>query len=80
MDNLCFLSDFPSEQEEKYYKEVATDVSGNYHVYTGGNYVCIKNIQGRTVRFTSKEFKKDAVTTDQVSVWMTRLHKMHPQF
>lgn len=80
MDNICFLSDFPSEQEEKYYKEIAIDTLGKYHVYTGGNYVCIKNVQGRTVRFTSRDVRNDIITNDQVNHWVERLHKMHPQF
>lgn len=76
MDNICFLTDFPDDQEVKYYKEVATDASGKYHVFSGGTYICITNGEGKAVRFTSK----DALTNEQIDGWVARLHQLHPHF
>lgn len=42
MEQLSFLNDFP-DTEEKRYKRIITDASGNYNVFTGGTYICFKN-------------------------------------
>lgn len=76
MDQLCFVSDFPGSKEEKFYKVVGNDASGNYIVFTGGTYVWVKNKKGMTVRFTSPEVKGGDVSAEQIETWMKRLHQL----
>lgn len=79
MENLCILSDFPSKEEEKYYKLIESSVSDIYAVYIGGNYVCIKNKRGKTVRFTSKELNKELMKEEDIKAWIEKLQKLvHP--
>lgn len=80
MDQICFLNDFPAVEEERFYKEIATDASGNYTVYAGGTYVFFKNTKGLSIRFTTPDIKSNAAGADQIEAWLKRIRQMNPGF
>ncbi|HRO46315.1 hypothetical protein [Agriterribacter sp.] len=79
MEQLCFISDFPGREEEKYYKLIGS-VSNAYTLYSGGNYIFIKNKNGKTVRFTGKDLSRDAIRDEQINTWLENLQKLYPRF
>lgn len=80
MDQLCFVNDFPGNEEEKFYKVVGHDSTGNYSIFTGGTYVWIKNRKGLTVRFTGPEIKGGDLRSEQIEAWVKRLRQLHEHF
>lgn len=80
MDQISFLKDFPVIEEERFYKKIATDLSGDYMVYSGGTYIFIRNKNGMSIRFTTRETSADTVSPVQIETWISKLHDLHPRF
>lgn len=79
MEHLCFISDFPSTDEEKYYKHIRT-IFETYTIYVGGNYIFIKNDKGKTARFASQELNPDRIKEEQIIKWLEKLRNLYPGF
>lgn len=79
MEQLCFISDFPGTEEEKYYTLIRT-VADNYTIYSGGNYIFIKSKNGKTVRFTGKDLNTNAITDEKIDTWIEKIKNAYPQF
>ncbi|MBN8787240.1 MAG: hypothetical protein J0I84_09125 [Terrimonas sp.] len=80
MENVSILTDFPKSEPQQYYKKIAENVSEEYTIYTGGNFIYISNTKNRTVRFTPANFKSVEISTDQISLWLERIQQKYPQF
>lgn len=78
MDNISILTGFPDSESLQYYRKVAENISGEYTIYTGGNFIYISNAKNRTVRFTTP--RSPVISDDQVTQWLERIQQKFPHF
>ena len=80
MENMSVLTGFPESEPQQYYRKVAENISGEYTIYTGGNFIYISNAKNRTVRFTTPQLRSPVISDDQVAQWLQRIQQKFPHF
>ncbi|MBN8857749.1 MAG: hypothetical protein J0H29_05135 [Sphingobacteriales bacterium] len=80
MENLSIVSDFQVTVSPVFYKKIAELASGDYCLFTGGNFFFITGPGNKAVRFTWKGTEGSEITEKKLAEWLALIRIKFPLF